>query len=88
MRLIIAILRDVDDEPVSKALTSAGFRMTMIASTGGLLRRGRSTFLVGVEDEQVDAALGVIRASCTPANEPGQNRAIIFVVPVLNYTHF
>jgi len=88
MRLIIAILRDVDDEPVSKALTSAGFRMTMIASTGGLLRRGRSTFLVGLEDDQVEAAMDVIRKNCSPANEPGQTRAIIFVVPVLSYTHF
>jgi len=88
MRLIIAILRDVDDEPVSKALTSAGFRMTMIASTGGLLRRGRSTFLIGVEDDQVDTALDVIRQNCTPPNEQGQKRATIFVVPVLNYTHF
>jgi uncharacterized protein YaaQ len=88
MRLVIAILRDVDDEPVSKALTSAGFRMTMIASTGGLLRRGRSTFLIGLEDNQVDTALEVIRRSCAPAAEPGQQRAVIFVVPVLNYTHF
>ncbi len=88
MRLIIAILRDIDDDPVSKALTSAGFRMTMIASTGGLLRRGRSTFLIGLEDKEVDTALDVIRRSCAPATEPGQQRAVIFVVPVLNYTHF
>lgn len=88
MRLIIAIIRDADDEPVSKALANSGFRMTMIASTGGLLRRGRSTFLIGVEDNQVDSALDVIRQNCTTPVDPGKQKAVIFVVPVLSYTHF
>ena len=35
MKLIIAIIRDIDNDPVSQNLIAAGFRVTRIASTGG-----------------------------------------------------
>lgn len=88
MKLIIAILRDVDNEPVSHALTSANFRVTMVASTGGFLRRGSTTLLVGVDDEQLDTALDTIRKNCTPPSEPGVKRATIFVIKVDQFVHF
>jgi len=88
MKLIIAILRDEDNDSVSHALTSANFRVTAIASTGGWLRRGQTTLLIGVEDDQVETALDVVRKNCAPASEPGTRRAIIFVLNVNQYTHF
>ncbi len=88
MKMIIAILRDVDSDPVSHALTSASYRVTVIASTGGFLRRGNTTLLIGTEDEKVEKALEIIRQSCTPAAEPGAKRATIFVLKVDQYTHF
>ncbi len=88
MKLIIAILRDVDNDPVSHALTAANFRVTLIASTGGFLRRGSTTLLVGVEDEQMDTALEVIRKNVSPATEPNQKRATIFVLKVDEFVHF
>jgi uncharacterized protein YaaQ len=81
MKMIIAILRDQDIEAVTQALTAANFRVTRIASTGGLLRRGVATLLAGVEDERVDAAIQVVRENVTPVGE-GEKRATIFVVPV------
>lgn len=88
MKLIIAILRDVDNDPVSHALTAASFRVTLIASTGGFLRRGSTTLLVGVEDEQMETALEVIRKNVSPATEPNQKRATIFVLKVDEFVHF
>jgi uncharacterized protein YaaQ len=88
MKMIIAILRDVDSDPVSHALTSASYRVTVIASTGGFLRRGNTTLLIGTEDEKVDEALNIVRQSCTPPSEPGTKRATIFVLKVDQYTHF
>jgi uncharacterized protein YaaQ len=88
MKLIIAILRDIDHDAVSQALTSAGFRVTMIASTGGFWRRGNTTLMVGCEDEQVEPALNVIRASVSPTSEPGTRHATIFVIKVDQYVHF
>jgi len=84
MKMIIAILRDNDLDPVTQALTAASFRVTRIASTGGLLRRGVATLLIGVEDERVQAALQVVREKVAPAAE-GEKRATIFVVPVADF---
>jgi uncharacterized protein YaaQ len=88
MKLIIAIIQDSDNEPVSRALTSADFRVTCIASTGGFLRRGYSTLLIGLEDEQVEKALQIIRETCSSPAEPNLRRATIFVLKVDHYTHF
>lgn len=81
MKLIIAIIRDVDSDPVTQGLTAANFRVTRTASTGGLLRRGVTTLLIGVEDGQVEAAIALMRKECTPASET-EKRATLFVVPV------
>ena len=81
MKMIIAILRDVDSDPVTRALTAGKFRVTRIASTGGLLRRGVTTLLVGVDDEKVEAAIQVMKDNCTPATK-GERRATVFVVSV------
>lgn len=83
MKMIIAIIQDQDVEPVSKALTSLDFRVTQVASTGGFLKKGSSTLLIGVEDGQVDQALQILRDTCAllPANSD-QKRATIFVLNV------
>ena len=81
MKLILAIVRDSDSDDVTQGLTSADFRVTRVASTGGLLRRGMTTLLIGLDAEQVDAAIKVLHQTCTPAAEGGK-RATIFVVPV------
>lgn len=88
MKLIISILRDMDHDAVSQALTTAGYRVTLIASTGGFWRRGNITLLVGCEDEQVEPALQIIRQNVSPATEPGTRHATIFVIKVDNYVHF
>jgi uncharacterized protein YaaQ len=82
MKLIIAILRDTDNEPVSKALNAASFRVTCVASTSGFLRHGRSTLLIGLQDDQVQDALAIIRKSCSPPPEPNAKCATIFVIKV------
>jgi uncharacterized protein YaaQ len=81
MKMIIAILRDVDSDGVTRALTAGNFRVTRIASTGGLLRRGVTTLLVGVDDGKVETAIQVLKENCTSAIE-GEKRATVFVVPV------
>jgi len=88
MNLIIAIVRDRDADPVSRALTSKDFRVTLIASTGGFLRRGNSSLFIGVEDEKVEEALEVVRTNLEPPDNPDQKRATIFVINVHQFTHF
>lgn len=81
MKLIITILRDSDADMVTQALTTATFRVTRVASTGGLLRKGMTTLLVGVEENQVDKAIRLVKDNCAPVRE-GEKRATVFVVPV------
>lgn len=79
MKLILAVIRDVDDDPLTARLTERGFRITRMASTGGFLRKGNVTFLIGVPDDQVDEAIRIFQQTCCPA-ETGQHRATLFVV--------
>jgi uncharacterized protein YaaQ len=81
-RLIIAIMRDADSEDMLKALLEQKFRVTQIASTGGFMRRGTSTFLIGVEKELVESAVQLIRNHSAPAIDPGTKRATVFVLKV------
>ncbi len=89
MKLILAIVPDTSSDAVSQALTSHNFRVTGIASTGGFLRRGRTTLLIGVEDEQLEQALEQIRAALPPAPpDSKESRAVIFVLKVDHFDHF
>jgi len=85
MKLILTIISDNDNEPVSQALIGKGFRVTRVASTGGFFRRGSSTLMIGVSDEKVDEAIQTIRETVTPG-EPGTPRATSFVLDVENFT--
>lgn len=89
MKLIIAIVRDTDYDSISHALTAESFRVTSVASTGGFLRRGQTTMLIGVEDTQLEQALEVIRTSCLScSSEPEGKRATVFVVKVDQFERF
>ena len=57
MKLVLAIVSNDDSAAVSSALTRNGFQVTKLATTGGFLMAGNTTFLTGVEDEQVDKVL-------------------------------
>lgn len=88
MKLLITIINDNDNEPVSQALIEANFRVTRIASTGGFFRKGCSTLVIGLRDERVEQAIALIRDKTTPSTDPGVVRATLFVVPVENFTQF
>lgn len=88
MKLIIAIVRDHDYDGISHALTGADLRVTSIASTGGFLRRGYTTLLIGLEDEQVTGAIDLIKQNCSAPTAPDSKRATIFVLNVNQYIHF
>src|SRR4051794_2849096 len=64
MKLIIAIIQDKDSNRLSGELVKANFRATKLASTGGFLRAGNTTFMIGIDDSQVEAVMSVINKSC------------------------
>lgn len=64
MKLIIAVVQDKDSNRLSNALIKEDFRATKLASTGGFLKAGNSTFLIGTEDDNVDEVLEIIKENC------------------------
>ena len=64
MKLIIAIVQDEDASRVVSSLMNEGYGVTKLATTGGFLRAGNTTLLVGVEDDRFDGAMGVIEKVC------------------------
>ncbi|MVP02156.1 MULTISPECIES: cyclic-di-AMP receptor [Paenibacillus] len=64
MKLVIAVVQDKDSNRLSNALIKEGFRATKLASTGGFLRAGNTTFMIGIEDERVPEVFKVIKANC------------------------
>ncbi|MEA4884311.1 MAG: cyclic-di-AMP receptor [Clostridia bacterium] len=69
MQLVIAIVRDDYSEILQDSLADAGHRYTKLASTGGFLRKGNTTLLVGVDDGQTESVLRIIRGCCRTRQE-------------------
>ena len=64
MKLIIAIVQDEDASRLISTLMADGYRVTKLATTGGFLRSGNTTLLVGVEDDMLDNAMTIIEKVC------------------------
>ncbi len=89
MKLVIAVVQDQDEANLLGALAKAGFQATKLASTGGFLREGNTTVLVGVEEDRVDAVLDLVRQTCrsrrqlvTPLASLGRIETAYFAEPV------
>lgn len=63
MKLIVATVQDQDAEAATGNLTAKGYRVTRIGSTGGFLRQGNTTLLVGVDEENVEPVVEILRGS-------------------------
>ena len=82
MKLVTAIVHNEDAATLVDALLEKEYRATRFNSSGGFLKQGNATILVGVEDDQVDAVLELISANChsrkqfvnpmPPIMEPGE----------------
>jgi uncharacterized protein YaaQ len=83
MKMIIIIIKDNDADILTQAFTAENFRVTRVASTGGFLRSGVVTMLLGVEDDQIEAAIQVARKSLPAKGH--EKRATLFVVPVQHF---
>lgn len=57
MKLIIAIVQDDDASDLIDVITDDGFRITKLATTGGFLKSGNTTLLIGAEEDKVQGIL-------------------------------
>ncbi|NLM19921.1 MAG: hypothetical protein GX217_07890 [Clostridiaceae bacterium] len=61
MKLILAIVNDEDTSRLVTELNKAHFRVTKLSSTGGFLRSGNTTLLIGVDEPELNMALDIVR---------------------------
>ena len=87
MKLILAVVRDIDGEPVIQALIEAGYRVTRLASTGGFLRRGNMTLMIGVDEGQEKDVINLMKQA-VGAPEKEQHRVTLFVLNALGSEQF
>lgn len=69
MKLIVAIVSSDDSSAVNNSLTKNGFYVTKLSTTGGFLRNGNTTFLIGTDDEKVETVIDLIKAESSRRTE-------------------
>ena len=61
MKLVLAIVQDKDADTLAKEFIQNDVRATKLATSGGFLRAGNTTFIVGIEDDRVNEVLEIIK---------------------------
>ena len=64
MKLIIAIIDDSDAVKLMDKLVEEEIGATRLSSSGGFLKKGNTSLLIGVEEHKVDLTLSIIRRCC------------------------
>lgn len=88
MKLIIAIINNDDASEVMSNLTKAGYSATKLSTSGGFLRTGNITLLIGVEKSKVDDVINIIgeyssqRKKITPVNSTYLGESMLSSMPI------
>ncbi|MEG0689506.1 MAG: cyclic-di-AMP receptor, partial [Hungatella sp.] len=82
MKIIYAIVSSDDGTRVTDILNEHRFSVTRLATTGGFLKKGNSTLMIGTEEDQVDEVITLIKDTCgkrqkITCNVPAPNNASI-----------
>lgn len=98
MKLVLAVVSNNVAEGLTDALLAAGFRTTRLASTGGFRREGNTTIMMGVEDDDVEPVLALLRpgaatigvkkgSQAAAANSQPIGRGAVFILPLEGHFH-
>lgn len=85
MKLVITIVQDDDALDLVDELNNKGYLVTKLATTGGFLKSGNTTLIVGVEAKKVDSVLEIIKENCEvrkgmmPMQEPMPEPTAVYV---------
>ena len=69
MKMILAVMPKNLSDYVSKKILDSNYRVTKFASTSGFLTGGITTLMIGVENNQVETCLGLIRDLIPPKED-------------------
>ena len=69
MKMVMCVIDDMDTYALLDALNSRNIQATKLSTSGGFLRRGNTTLLIGVDDEKKDEVLNIIEEICQPRRQ-------------------
>lgn len=64
MKLVIVVVNNRDRQRFCDALVERDFRFTVVSTTGGFLREGNTTALIGVSETRKEELLELIKEIC------------------------
>ena len=70
-KMIMCIVHHEDSETLTRVLNQAGYRVTRSATTGGFLRQGNVSLMIGVDETKVDDVLTLIRENTRTRSRRG-----------------
>ena len=69
MKLIMAVIRDRDAANAVDGLVDHKIGVTRLASTGGFLKDGNTTLLIGAREDQVEEVMDLLKERCSKRTE-------------------
>lgn len=69
MKLVITVVQDRDCNRLIEELNENRFGVTKLSSTGGFLKSGNTTLMIGVKDDRVDELMDIIKKICKPRKQ-------------------
>lgn len=90
MKLIMGIIHKDDASTVTKELNANGYYVTKLATSGGFLKKGNVTILVGTDEEKVPGAVEIIEKHTKKHDETNDSvkKVVGSTVFVLNVDRF
>jgi len=98
MKLLITVVEDIIVPGLVEKLLQKGIRVTQLTSSGGFFKRGNTTLLSGIEDDDVPVAVQTIkeysekrkleRIDNSKAKQSNNRAATILIVPLDKILHF
>lgn len=80
MKLVYAIVRNDNEDDVVSRLTQHHYSVTRLSTTGGFLKKGNTTLMIGADDEKVDEVIELIKQEC------GQHQTLTVSMPYISGT--
>ena len=85
MKMIYAIVRNDNEDDVVTQLTQHHYSVTRLSTTGGFLRKGNTTLMIGADDEKVDEVISLIKQECGQHEKLTVNMPYISGSTMVNY---
>lgn len=90
MKLIVVIMEDDLSHILSKELLENKISSTKLSSTGGFLKKGNTTMLIGADVEKEQSILDLIKKVCdeNDIESDNESKANIFVMDLEDFKKF